>query len=165
MSQYDIASIVLSSIALIISVIPLFIGLVRTLKNRLTTKTLQVELFRLKNTFGVSTDWIHGDLTITNQTKNEFTITRIVVIAKGQQCKVWQARERFLTNHLTSTVSIIPPIRLMAHDAIIVDFYIECPFRIEEPSPATLSLITPYQRLNYSITLPIYTGEYDRDDE
>lgn len=165
MSQYDLASIIISSIALAISIIPIIVNIVKFFKNRLSTKTLQVELSKLRNDGGWNTDWIHGDLTITNNTKKEFTISRIIVIVNGLYCKVWQPRENYFLQEISVPVSPIPPIRLLSHDAAIIDFFIQAPFRIEQPTAAVLSLVTPYQKLDYPITLPIDGGKNDCNDE
>ena len=165
MSQYDLASIIISSIALAISIIPIIVNIVKFFKNRLSTKTLQVELSKLSNDGGWNTDWLHGDLTITNNTKKEFTISRIIVIVNGQYCKVWQPREKLVLKEFNVPITTIPPIRLLSHDAAIIDFFIEASFRIEKPTVAVLSLVTPYQRLDYPITLPIDGGKNDCNDE
>lgn len=159
MSEYDIASIVISTIALVISFVPIIVSIFKFFKNRLSTKTLQINLTNLKNDGGWNTDWLNGDLIITNKTKKEFTITRIIVIVNGQYCKVWQPREKFISENLRVPITTISPIRLLSHDAAIIDFFIEAPFRIEIPTIAVLSLVTPYQKLNYQITLPIQNGE------
>lgn len=165
MSHYDIASIVISSIALAVSIIPIVVSIVKFFKNRVSTKTLQVELSKLKNDGGWNTDWLHGDLTITNNTKKEFTISRIIVIARDQQCKIWQPREKFISQKHDIPLTTIPPIRLLSHDAAIIDFFIETPFRIEEETLAVLSIVTPYTKLDYPLLLPVQNRKNDCDDE
>ena len=166
MSKYDIANTIIASIALIISLIPLFVSLGKFMKNRLSTKTLQLALIQLANGGGWNGDWLHSELSITNHTRKEFTISRIIVTANNQKCKVWQAREKnpTLLNSTTHVIKI-EPIRMMAHDSMIIDFYIETTFRIETPIPAIISLITPYQKLDYPITLPVQCREDDSNDE
>lgn len=155
MSQYDLANLIIAIIALTLSIIPLVVNLIKFFKNRLTTKTLQVKIENLINNGGNKTDLLHCDLIVTNHTRKEFTIARILLTVNGKQCKLWQPRDMTNANLFTNPLMPIPAIRLMAHDATILDLFIEAPNRINQITTATLSLITPYQRINYPVILGV----------
>lgn len=165
MTKYDIVSLIIAIIALCVSIIPLIASFFKFLKNRLTTKSLQVEVSDMVNDGGWNTDWLHCDLTITNHTRKEFTVGRIIVTANGKFCKVWQSQEKINMREKPVGVVAIPPIRLMAHDTAIIDFYIVSPFRIEKPNQAILSLVTPYKKLDYPILLSVERRNDDSDNK
>lgn len=158
MTVIDLINLIVAILALVISLIPIGVNLYRFFKNRLTEKTLQVEISNLTNNNGFTTDWLSCDLTITNHTKKEFTITRIIVTIDNSYCKVWQTTKKSTNLKFPPVVVPVMPIRLSSHDATILDLYIETPYRLNKETPAVLSLITPYQKLNYPLNLTMYSS-------
>lgn len=153
MTTYEIIAVALSAIALAFSLGAIIKDIIIAVKNRITPSTLTVAADKLTNEGGLFNDWVHCDLIITNHTRKEFTIGRISATVNSKPCRVWQVIEKSNKGWPPSKVGVIPPFRVMPHDIINIDFYIETA-PLDAPTYATLSVHTSYRKVNYRILIP-----------
>lgn len=153
MSTYEIIAVVFSSVSLFFTLIALIKNIIVAYKNRVTAATFTVELDDLRVTNAGANDWVHCNLLLTNHTRKEFTVGRIVVTIEGTPCPCWRVIEKPKYFFQPGKVEELLPFRVMPCDIVNICLYIESP-PLELPAAGTLAIMTSYEKIDYPVLIP-----------
>lgn len=161
MSTYEIIAVVLSAVALAFSIATIIKDIYTAYRNRITADTLTLKLEPLRVSSAGFNDWIHCNLLLTNHTRKEFTVGRIVVTINDTPCRSWCAAGKAQKIGEQPRLRELHPFRVMPHDIVNIDFHIEAP-HLEAPTVGTLSVMTSYRKIDYTVLIPC-DSENDSD--